>query len=143
MSLLRKGTKHHLQSWIAVPRALRWLLRVSQTPVSGLGGDLCDHQGITDPCQGGADMSGMRVNPILEEFVLEYVRITQTHGNRSLLTRNNIMREFLDMLGPQGMTLPHIKKQITFVMNRRFPKRNPSHSWGSTGATWIIGGTMS
>jgi hypothetical protein len=108
-----------------------------------MGGDLCDHQGITDPCQGGADMSGMRVNPILEEFVLEYVRITQTHGNRSLLTRNNIMREFLDMLGPQGMTLPHIKKQITFVMNRRFPKRNPSHSWGSTGATWIIGGTMS
>lgn len=142
MSLLRKGTKHHLQSWIAVPRALGDLY--SQTPVSGLGGDLCDHQGITDACQGGADMSGMRVNPILEEFVLEYVRITQTHGNRSLLTRNNIMREFLDMLGPQGMTLPHIKKQITFVMNRRFPKRNPSHSYGrSTGATWIIGGTMS
>lgn len=83
------------------------------------------------------------VHPLIEQFVSEYVAITLQRGNKTMLNRNMIYRDFLDMHGPHGMGLAHIKKQITFVMNQRYPRRNPSHSWGTSGATWVIGGTLS
>jgi len=96
---------------------------------------------LSNPDPGCTTMKN--VHPLLEEFVTEYVQLTLQRGNKTMLNRNMIFRDFLDIYGPLGMSLPHIKKQITFVMNQRYPRRNPSHSWGQSGATWVIGGTLS
>ena len=85
----------------------------------------------------------MKVNPILEEFVDEYIRLIKIRGDKTLISRGMVYRDFLDICGSQGMSLSHIKKQITYTMNRKYTRRNPSHSYGPGGATWIIGGTMS
>lgn len=84
----------------------------------------------------------MQVNPIITEFVSEYIAHTLATGNKTIISRNAILSEFLDTHGSHGMSTKYLRMQVSFIMDNHYPRLMGANSRGPGGATWVIGGTL-